>query len=99
MKPNFVCPDPGMGSREGKYALFVGRLSPGKRVSTMLAAWGDLHLRKLNIPLVIIGGGPELEGLTKEILRRGLSHVSVRGQMTRNETVAMMHNARFSGIS
>jgi glycosyltransferase involved in cell wall biosynthesis len=55
VKPNFVRPDPGVGTGRGGFALFVGRLSPEKGVATLLEAWdrlGDgLHLK-------IIGDGP-----------------------------------------
>src|SRR5439155_8654186 len=93
VKPNFVHPDPGpRSSGEGEYALFVGRLSPEKRVSTLLAAWN--HLRKLNISLVLLGGGPQLEQLEKEAADQRLTQVSFRGQMPRDQTLAMMRKAR-----
>jgi glycosyltransferase involved in cell wall biosynthesis len=93
VKPNFVHPDPcPRPTNEGEYALFVGRLSPEKRVSTMLSAWN--RLRKLNIPLVILGGGPELGQLEKEALGQDLTRVSFRGQVSRDETLAMMRKAR-----
>jgi glycosyltransferase involved in cell wall biosynthesis len=94
VKPNFVhpdpCPHPG---GEGEYALFVGRLSPEKRVDTMLAAWNHPH--KLDIPLVILGGGPQLEQMEKEAVRQQLASVSFRGQVSRDQTLAMMRKARF----
>jgi glycosyltransferase involved in cell wall biosynthesis len=55
VKPNSVIPDPGAGPGEGGYALFVGRLSPEKGISTLIDAWADLHE---NIRLRIIGEGP-----------------------------------------
>ena len=55
VKPNFVAPDPGIGSGEGRYALFVGRLSPEKGIRTLLAAWSELGA---SIPLRIVGDGP-----------------------------------------
>ena len=54
VKPNFVHPDPGTGSGGG-YALFVGRLSEGKGVDTMLAAWAAL---RGSFSLKIVGDGP-----------------------------------------
>jgi glycosyltransferase involved in cell wall biosynthesis len=93
VKPNFVHPDPGEHSNRGEYVLSVGRLSPEKRVSTMLAAWN--RLRSSNIPLVILGGGPELERLRNEARSRGLTNVDFRGHVTRAETLTMMKNARF----
>lgn len=93
VKPNFVHPDPGRPpAGPGDYALFVGRLSPEKRVSTMLQAWEEL--KKLNIPLLILGGGPQLSQLAEECSRRGLRDVSFRGQTEHEQTLAMMHNAR-----
>lgn len=54
IKPNFVYPDPGMGTGEGKFALFVGRLSEEKGIETLLQAWQNLgHY----LPLKIVGDG------------------------------------------
>ena len=39
IKPNFIFPDPDLGTGAGKYALYVGRLTEDKGVSTLLAAW------------------------------------------------------------
>jgi glycosyltransferase involved in cell wall biosynthesis len=55
VKPNFVHPDPGIGRGRGQYALFVGRLSEEKGLSTLLAAWGRIGGR---LPLKIVGDGP-----------------------------------------
>lgn len=55
VKPNFVAPDPGIGEGRGGYALFVGRLSEEKGISTLLAAWKDLSRR---LPLKVVGDGP-----------------------------------------
>ena len=93
VKPNFVYPDPCVHANgKGRYALFVGRLSP-ERVRTMLAAWSLLC--KPRIPLVIVGGGPSLGHLEKEALSRGLVEVSFRGQLPRNQTLTAMHGAQF----
>ena len=53
-KPNFVRTDPGIGAGRGGYAVFVGRLDPGKGVLTLLAAWRRLNGR---FPLKILGDG------------------------------------------
>jgi len=93
VKPNFVEPDPGMRpDTMGDYVLFVGRLSPEKRVNTMLTAWSSL---RSNIPLVIIGGGPQRNELEQEKVRRGLARVTFLGQLPRNEALAAMRKARF----
>jgi glycosyltransferase involved in cell wall biosynthesis len=93
VKPNFVYPDPCMYANSGgDYVLFVGRLSE-ERVRSLLAAWH--HLFESRIPLVIIGGGPQLEQLEKEAVRRGLTDVRFRGHLPRHQTLAAMHRARF----
>ncbi len=54
VKPNFVSPDPGIGTGAGGFALFVGRLSETKGVLTLLNAW---NLLKAPITLKIAGDG------------------------------------------
>jgi len=57
VKPNFVSPDPGIGSRDGGYFLFVGRLSAEKGIDTLLSAWRQSGLAAV-AQLRIIGDGP-----------------------------------------
>lgn len=56
VKPNFVHPDPGAGDGSGGYALFAGRLSLEKGISTLLEAWERLGER--TVPLKVVGDGP-----------------------------------------
>ena len=58
VKPNFVDPDPGEREQSGEHALFMGRLSSEKGVSTLLEAWGRLPR---HYALHIAGSGPERE--------------------------------------
>jgi len=55
VKPNFLDPDPGTGNGDGGYAVFVGRLSAEKGITTLLDCWSEL---KVPLPLRIIGDGP-----------------------------------------
>jgi len=55
VKPNFVYSDPGVGVGRDGYALFVGRLSQEKGISTLLSAWEKVGEE---IPLKIVGDGP-----------------------------------------
>jgi glycosyltransferase involved in cell wall biosynthesis len=92
VKPNFVHPDPGASADGGDYALFIGRLSPEKRVNTILNAWPKLVSR---VPLFIIGGGPEGAQLQKEAALRGLTAIRFQGHLPRNQALAFMRRARF----
>jgi len=58
VKPNFIHPDPGPGKGQGGYAVYVGRLSPEKGISTLLDAWRRLPSA---LPLKILGDGPLAE--------------------------------------
>jgi glycosyltransferase involved in cell wall biosynthesis len=92
VKPNFVDPDPGACAEKEDYAVFVGRLSPEKRVSTLLNAWEACASR---FPLRILGGGPQL-GELKEVAReKNLDGVEFMGQIPRNQAVATIRKARF----
>lgn len=51
VKENFV-PDPGLRARGQEYALFIGRLSEEKGISTLMEAWTGL-----DVPLRIVGSG------------------------------------------
>lgn len=55
IKPNFLTADPGAGPGTGGYAIYVGRLSPEKKVDTLLEAW---ELLETPVPLKISGIGP-----------------------------------------
>lgn len=93
VKPNFIYPDPGCKSisENGKYALFVGRLSPEKGLKTLLEAWNILK----SIPLKIVGGGPlkaEIEGIIKEIEFRD---VDIIGHCSHEHVLTLMKEASF----
>ena len=92
VKSNFVDPDPAARTSDGEYALFVGRLSPEKRVSTVLAAWKRLPR---NIPIKVIGGGPDRAQLEAQAIKDGLGNVQFLGQLPREQTLAAINNAKF----
>jgi len=92
VKPNFVDPDPMPGAGEGGYVMFAGRLTPEKRISTVLLA---LKRLKDRIPLMVIGGGPQRVQLENEARQYGLTNVVFRGQLSREQTLDAMHHARF----
>lgn len=92
VKPNFVEPDPGERVNDGEYALFVGRLSQEKGLTTVLEAWQRLPSA---VPLVIAGDGPMRHGLEAEVARKGLQGVKFVGRLGRNEVHDAMKKAAF----
>lgn len=89
VKPNFVHPDPGVGSGDGEYALFVGRFSPEKGLDILLQAWSELDSK---IPLKLVGG-------TQDELRRvspqaDLEGAHCLGHLSQSSTIDVMKRAR-----
>jgi len=67
VKPNYLQADPGVGEGTGNYALFVGRLTAEKGISTLLEAWRQIGTE---LPLQIAGDGPmapEVEKASREM--------------------------------
>lgn len=90
VKPNFVNPDPGPGHGLGRYALYVGRLSPEKGVETMLQAWKSIAW---HLPLKIVGNGPLAETVSRA--SRQMSNVEWLGHKSPKEVYELMGNASF----
>ncbi len=88
VKPNFVHPAPAVGKGDGGYALFVGRLSEEKGVSTLLAAWKKLAGE---IPLRIVGDGPLAE-IVKSASKESQA-IEWLGRVSRDQVVALMRRA------
>jgi glycosyltransferase involved in cell wall biosynthesis len=63
LKPNFIDPDPGPGTGDGGYALFVGRLTQEKGIEPLLAAWRIIGAA---LPLKIVGDGPMSKEVSEE---------------------------------
>ncbi|RMH09327.1 MAG: glycosyltransferase family 1 protein [Nitrospirae bacterium] len=90
VKPNFVHPDPGIKTGKGQYALFVGRLSYEKGLSTLLTAWETLAGR---VPLKIVGAGPLAENVANVASR--IPGVELVGHQSRSDVFALMDDAAF----
>lgn len=90
VKPNFVHPDPLIGEGRGGYALFVGRLSPEKGISTLLRAWQKLGKK---VPLKIVGEGPLAPQVIEAVsLDRGVEWL---GKKSLKEVYELIGNAAF----
>ncbi|WP_346289207.1 glycosyltransferase family 4 protein [Sphaerothrix gracilis] len=90
VKPNFVYPDPGVGSGEGGFALYVGRLSVEKGLDTLLTAWEQLETQ---VPLKIVGDGPLAEKVQAIAGQR--PNVEWLGRQPMAQVHALMGQAQF----
>ena len=88
VQPGFLAADPGRGSHSGGYALFVGRLSPEKGVTTLLEAWRIAY--RDGMTLRIVGTGP-----LDATMNRDVPGVEWLGARDNHQVLAMMKEAAF----
>lgn len=91
VKPNFVPGDFKPQTSPGKYAVFVGRLSEEKGAQLLVSAWRRMQTA---VPLRIVGDGPLLERLSREIGESSLPWIELTGRRTRDEVRSLMLGAR-----
>jgi glycosyltransferase involved in cell wall biosynthesis len=89
VKPSFVYPDPGAGSGDGDYALFVGRLAGEKGIEALIEAW---KLIGAEVPLKVVGDGPMAEALARTV--GAVPGVTWLGRRSRDEVFELMGRAR-----
>ncbi len=87
-KPNFMAPDPGVGSG-GNFFLYAGRLSQEKGLDVLLDTWG---LGSGLPPLKIIGDGPLGPWLRERIA--GRVNVTWMGRLPHELVLEEMKNAK-----
>jgi glycosyltransferase involved in cell wall biosynthesis len=90
VKPHFVDPDPGEGGRREGFALFVGRLSSEKGVTTLLDAWSRIGGE---VPLRIVGNGPLGPAVAEAVAT--MPSVSWLGALDGAEILALLQRAAF----
>jgi glycosyltransferase involved in cell wall biosynthesis len=92
VQPNFVDPDPGPrpDGVVGSYVLYAGRISEEKGVRDLVAA---AALRP-DVPVKIVGDGPDRLLVEREVTSRGLHHVELLGLRAPHEVLALMRDAR-----
>ena len=93
VKPNFADFDPGERTGADDYAVFVGRLDGPKGVRVLLDAWKKLPVP---YPLQIVGDGPQRAAMEAQIRNFQLSSITLRGQLSRAQTLEVLKRARFS---
>jgi glycosyltransferase involved in cell wall biosynthesis len=93
VKPNFLSEDPGVGSGDGGYGLFLGRLTAEKGIDTLLRSWKALSG---NVPLKIAGIGP-LEPQVVEAAAQ-IPGVEYLGQVSSDQKYELLGRAAFEVI-
>jgi glycosyltransferase involved in cell wall biosynthesis len=88
VKRNFLQTNPGAGTGNGGFALFVGRLVPEKGIETMLKAWETIGQK---LPLRIAGSGP-LASLVAESAAR-IPGVTALGRVSDEDLQQLMGDA------
>lgn len=88
IKPNFLSPDPGPGTGDGGYALFVGRLTPEKGIDVLVRA---APLIAQHMPLWIVGTGPLSAQI--EALAASVPNVRYLAQQPREHVQELMSKA------
>jgi glycosyltransferase involved in cell wall biosynthesis len=90
VKPHFVHPDPGIRRGSEDYIIFVGRFSPEKDVTTLLAAWKKLR----GIPLKLVGERPAEGEVCRLIQESWAGDVVLLGRRPRDQVLTLMKKAR-----
>ncbi len=90
VKSNFVSPDPGVGTGDGDYFVFVGRLTIEKGVRTLLESWRD-HVKHA-ARLKIVGDGPLRDEVAKAASASGGS-IEYVGRLPGPEVLATIGQA------
>jgi glycosyltransferase involved in cell wall biosynthesis len=90
VKPHFVMPAPQVrqDQQHGEYAIFVGRLDPGKGIDTIVRAW-----QNLSIPLKICGTGTLVNHVREATAAS--AWIQELGPVKRDDIFALITGARF----
>jgi glycosyltransferase involved in cell wall biosynthesis len=90
VRPNFVYAPPLSGARDaGKYAIYMGRLSPEKGCWTLIHAFEQLP----NVPLRILGTGPLEQELKDYVSKKGIGNIQFLGFKSGEEKWQLLRNS------
>ena len=90
-RANFTRPVQVQRNGSGKFALFIGRLSPEKGLGTLINAWKNMP----DIPLKIAGGGPLIEAMASKLIIEKINHVELLGFVNSKKRTELLAEARF----
>src|SRR5713226_5920863 len=90
VRPNFVYAPPLSGASDaGKYAIYMGRLSPEKGCWTLIHAFEQLP----QIPLKILGTGPLEHELKNYVSQKGIGNIQFLGFKSGEEKWQVLRNS------
>jgi glycosyltransferase involved in cell wall biosynthesis len=96
VRPNFVYAPPLTDTKEtattndgGKYALYLGRLSPEKGCWTLIRTFEQLP----HVSLKIIGAGPQEQELRNYVREKGISNIEFLGFKSGDEKWQLLRNS------
>jgi glycosyltransferase involved in cell wall biosynthesis len=75
---------------EGSCALYFGRIIDIKGVDHIIEA-----AKRIDVPIKIVGDGPDMAKLQEEVMRHKLSHVEFLGEIWGEELNEVLYEARF----
>jgi glycosyltransferase involved in cell wall biosynthesis len=93
VKPHCIYPDPQPGHGRGDYAIFVGRLSPEKGVTTLLEG---VRQAAAPLPTLLVGDGP-LAPIVQEAVRTD-HRLRWLGARSPAEVAALLGDAAFTMV-
>lgn len=93
VKPNFIFIENGHIPRSENYVLFVGRLSPGKGMMTLLKAWEKIQSLRFN--LKIIGQSDEEQLFEQYVSEHDIRNVEFLGQQTHDYVIESIKKCLF----
>jgi glycosyltransferase involved in cell wall biosynthesis len=88
VKPNFIDPDPGLGTGRGGYFLYVGRLTEEKGVRVLLECWKD----GADLPKLMIAGTGPLEN-ELQAAAATMPNVELLGACSSDRVIELMRDA------
>lgn len=88
VKPNFLPNPPEPGAGQGRYAVYVGRLSPEKGIRTLVDAWKNVS----TLPLKMIGDGPQYDEI-KQLIAVNRLQIELVGRKPTAEVLCIVREA------
>ncbi|MCI5773967.1 MAG: RecX family transcriptional regulator [Erysipelotrichaceae bacterium] len=80
---------------DDKLIIFVGRIAKEKSIDIVIEAFNQLHDKTKKVKLLIVGGGPDLEGLQEMVKRYGIEDtVKFAGKVENNIIEHYYHSAQ-----